>query len=176
MNLTFTPLQESHFPLLLKWLETPHVKAWWDPDVPWTPKLIEKKFGSYVHGYKLEKGVQKPFHAYVIGMNAVPIGYIQLYNAHDFPRENHISIEEFLESLAAFDIFIGEEEYVGKGLGSRIMNQFLKEYVDPYYDACFVDPDTANRQAIHAYGKAGFKKVKTVKEGEVTWMIRTKGA
>jgi len=33
MNTTFQPLAISHFPLLLQWLETPHVKAWWDQDV-----------------------------------------------------------------------------------------------------------------------------------------------
>ncbi len=73
--------------------------------------------------------------------------------------------------MNGYDIFIGEEEYVGKGLGSHIMEQFLKEYVDPYYDACFVDPDPANVSAIRAYEKAGFKKVK---KGTVTWMVRTK--
>jgi len=50
MKITFTPLQESHFPLLLKWLETPHVKAWWDKDIHWTPELIKKRYASYVQG------------------------------------------------------------------------------------------------------------------------------
>ena len=53
MNITFTSLTESHFPLLLKWLETTHVKLWWDQDVKWTPELIQEKYGSYVKGYKL---------------------------------------------------------------------------------------------------------------------------
>ncbi|NBO24779.1 MAG: aminoglycoside adenylyltransferase, partial [Chlamydiae bacterium] len=30
MKITFAPLAESHFSLLLKWLESPHVKKWWD--------------------------------------------------------------------------------------------------------------------------------------------------
>lgn len=33
MAITFETLHESHFTLLLKWLETPHVKKWWDEDV-----------------------------------------------------------------------------------------------------------------------------------------------
>lgn len=61
---------------------------------------------------------------------------------------------------------------MGKGLGPLLLTQFLKEHIDPFYEACFVDPDTANVQAIRAYGKAGFKKVKTVNEGAITWMIR----
>ncbi|WP_341814613.1 hypothetical protein [Wolbachia endosymbiont (group A) of Chalcis sispes] len=41
-NITFKALKEEHFLLLLKWLETPHVKRWWDADINWTPELIEK--------------------------------------------------------------------------------------------------------------------------------------
>lgn len=172
MTITFQPLQELHFPLLLKWLEKPHVKAWWDPEVRWTPELIKEKYESYVQGYKLEQGIKKPLQTYVIYVDDSPIGYIQLYNGHDFPRED--SLDEFPASLASLDIFIGEEDFLGKELGSRIIKQFLSEYVDPYYNPCFVDPDTTNIKAIRAYEKAGFKKIKMVKEGTITWMMREK--
>ena len=62
--------------------------------------------------------------------------------------------------------------YLGKGLASLILKQFLEGYIDPSYDTCLVDPDTANIRAMRAYEKAGFKVVKTVKEGTVTWMVR----
>lgn len=174
MDITFSPLQDSHLPLLLTWLETPHVKAWWDQDIQWTPQLIKEKFGSYVHGYKLEQGIKKPFQAYVIYADDVPMGYIQLYNPHDFPRDYTDALEELPLSLAALDLLIGEEEYLGKGLGAYILKQFVRQYVDLDYDACFVDPDTANIRAIRAYEKAGFKTVKSIQEGTVLWMIREK--
>lgn len=64
MIIIFKPLQENHFPLLLNWLETSHVKAWWDQDVKWTPELIKERFGSYVHGFKRlklkDRGIEKP--------------------------------------------------------------------------------------------------------------------
>ncbi len=172
MNTTFTPLQERHLPLLLAWLEAPHVKAWWDQDVQWTIELIKDKFSSYVHGYKIDGGVQKPVQAFIICADGKEIGYIQLYNAHDFAREDGITLDKLPRSLAAFDIFIGDSAYVGKGYGSRIMKQFLEEFVDPVYEACFVDPDTANAQAIRAYENAGFEKIKTAKDGKITWMVR----
>lgn len=167
IHITFTPLQESHFSLLLRWLEAPHVKTWWDQDIHWTPALIKEKYGDYVKGYKLERGIKKPLQAYVIYEDDQPLGYIQLYNAYDFPREDQIPLEGMPESLATIDIFIGEEDYVGRGFGSRIIQQFVRKYVDPHYATCFVDPDTRNASAIRAYEKAGFKKVKTIKEGTV---------
>ena len=52
MCVIFKPLKREHFPLLLKWLETPHVKKWWDSDINWTLELIEKKYSSYTQGFK----------------------------------------------------------------------------------------------------------------------------
>ena len=48
MTITFEPLNESHFPLLLKWLETPQVKKWWDQDVTYTMGLVKEKFGKLI--------------------------------------------------------------------------------------------------------------------------------
>ena len=166
--ITFTPLQNQHLPLLLRWLETPHVKAWWDQDVAWTPELIKEKYGTYIEGYKLESGVRKPIHAFIISFDDQPIGYIQYYNAYDFPRDP--PLEGLSDSLAAFDIFIGDENYMGKGLGPIIIKQFLRDYIDPNYKACFVDTEIANSNAFKAYEKAGFKYIKTIYD--CVWMIR----
>lgn len=68
------------------------MKAWWDRDVTWTPELIREKYGSYVKGYKLDKGVRKKIKGYIISVKDGPIGYVQTYNAYDFPRtvERHV--------------------------------------------------------------------------------------
>ena len=104
MKITFTPLAESHFPLLLKWLEAPHIKAWWDQDVTYTLDLVHEKYSSYVKGYKLVDGQQKPIQGFIIHHNQNPVGYIQIYNAYDFPRSK--SLLGLPENLGAFDIFI----------------------------------------------------------------------
>jgi aminoglycoside 6'-N-acetyltransferase len=173
--LSFMPLAYKHFPLLLTWLQTPHVKEWYDTDMNWTSVTIAEKYESYVHGYKIHEGIKKPIHAYIIYLDDHPIGYIQYYNAYDFPRDGNMMLEtsELPPQLAAIDLYIGEKDYIGKGLGSRIINSFLQEYVWPHFDACFVDPATANRAAIHVYEKAGFRIVKTVAHG-TTWMLKEK--
>lgn len=182
MNITFVPLTEAHFPLLLKWLEAPHVKEWWDQDLTYTPKLLEEKYGSYVNGYKLIDGIKKPMHAYIICLNEytsdtlrfgrkTSIGYIQLYNAYDFPRDDK-QIEDLPESLGAFDIFIGEKEYWNKGIGSAAIKIFTDDYVLSKYRYAFVDPEYSNESAVRAYEKAGFVIMKRV--GKVFWMVAHK--
>jgi aminoglycoside 6'-N-acetyltransferase len=174
----FEPLQEKHFPLLLKWLETPHVKAWWDQDVHWTMDLIHEKYGKYVKGFKRlkldDQVIEKPIHAFIMCIDGQEVGYIQSYNAYDFPREQGYEIKDMPESLASIDVFMGEKEWVGKGQGPRLMGAFIKEFVFPYFNTVFVDPETANTHAIRAYEKAGFKKIKTTNQGTITWMVREK--
>lgn len=172
----FLPLKEEHLPWLLKWLETPHVKAWWDRDIAWTMDLIQQKYGCYIQGFKIVDGQKKPLQAYIVYVNDTPVGYIQLYNTHDFAREDGLSIEELPASLAAFDIFIGDPDYVGKGYGTSILNFFFKNYVDPKYEFSFVYPDSDNIAAVRTYEKVGFKRIETRSDDKVIWMLRERDA
>jgi RimJ/RimL family protein N-acetyltransferase len=168
MTITFEPLHESHFSLLLKWLETPCVKKWWDQDVTYTMELVREKYSSYVKGYKLEAAAQKPIQACIIYSDQNPVGYIQIYNAYDFPRNKPLS--SLPESLGAFDIFIGEEDVLRQGLGSNAIKEFLRSH-DNQYSYIFTDPDSNNTAAIKCYEKAGFKKIAKQKDTGEVWML-----
>ncbi len=170
MPIHFSPLTLTHLPLLLKWLETPHVKAWWDRDAKWTPELIEEKFASYIEGYKIEDGVRKEMLAYVIEIETKPVGYIQVYNVHDFPREDDIDVSHLPKATAAFDWYVGDADYIGKGYGAKILEAFLNQIIFPKYECAFVDSETENKAAIRSYEKAGFETIKTTKD--TTWMVK----
>lgn len=170
MNITFEPLTKSHFPLLLKWLEAPHVKAWWDQDVKWTEELIIEKYGSYVDGHKIQNGEAKKLDAFIINLNSKPIGYIQLYDAHAFPRNT--TLTDLPKSLAAIDILIGDTYFIGKNVGSNAMILFSEQYCAPLYEYTFVDPDISNIAAIKSYTKAGFKQIKINNATQEIWMVK----
>ncbi|MCA3628490.1 MAG: GNAT family N-acetyltransferase [Methylobacterium sp.] len=176
MTITFEKLQTTHFPLLLKWLMTPHVRAWWDSNVQWTAELITQKYGQYVKGYKrltLPTGIiEKPMHAYIILQDKKQIGYIQFYNKHDFPSEYGYENLGLPVNLAAIDWYIGEAAYLRKGIGTKALTLFVDEYVLKNFDAVFVDPDTANIAGIRTYEKAGFSHIKTI--GDISWMLMSK--
>ena len=171
MEITFHPLSEDYFPLLLKWLESPHVKTWWDPDIQWTPKLIQEKYGSYTKGYKLVEGEPKEIHGFIIHADAIPVGYIQLYDAHDFPKV--VSLGGLPQSMAAIDILIGEKAYLGKKLGSFAVALFLKQFCEGRYETVLVDPETQNRVAVRMYERAGFMKIRDFPEHGKTRMLKT---
>lgn len=172
MTITFEPLHESHFPLLLKWLESPHVKKWWDQDVTYTMGLVKEKFGKHIHGLALSKNSNHKTYAYIICANKEMIGYIQAYNAHDFAHENGLNFSAISGSVCGVDLFIGESPFLHKGWGTRILNEFEKQLLAPHFDLCLVDPSKDNLTAIKAFTKAGFKIFEQFQTESTAWMIK----
>ncbi len=66
-------------------------------------------------------------------------------------------------------------EFTGKGIGTKVLSDFLNQHVFPTFKYVFVDPDTANTRAIRVYTKTGFTVIKKVNDGKITWMLCKKG-
>lgn len=165
MSIDFKPLTQSDFPLLLKWLETLHVKQWWDSNIKWTAELIAEKYSSYVENYKKviidNKIVKKPIYAFIIIHNGIPIGYIQHYNIYDFIEDfSFLSVDSLPKSCASLDFYIGNINFIGKKLGHVIVMEFYRRYIFPTFNHIILTVDSKNIIAIRTYGKAGFKILK----------------
>jgi len=167
MELEFIPLTKQHFPLLLKWLKLAHIKKWWDPDAVHTIESIRDKYSSYINGYKVEEGVERPISAFIINYEEHAIGYIQIYNAYDFKRTQ--ALIGLPDSLAAVDLFIGDIKYLGKGIGEKILQNF--NYGN--FEYVFVDPDMNNVAAVKSYEKSGFNKIKEFSNTNQAWMLKS---
>jgi hypothetical protein len=100
----------------------------------------------------------------------IPVGYLQIYNAYDFPRATPLI--SLPSQLAALDIFIGEESALHKGLGAKIINEFLAQYHDFDYTHILVDPDKDNIAAIRTYENAGFRIVAEHQDANELWMLK----
>ena len=54
------------------------------------------------------------------------------------------------------DLFIGEEDYLNKGYGTKIVKQFEKKIFDEFNaKTIYIDPSVTNKRAIRCYEKAG---------------------
>ena len=173
MRIAFRNLSENYFPLLLKWLEMPHVKMWWDSDVVWTMDKIARKYGSYLNQYKIENGKKRSIFAFIIVLDEQPIGYIQYYDACDFLSLPANKAFDF-QKVAAIDFYLGEESVLGQGLGSAALKQFVQHIVFQQFDMALVTPEIKNLSAIACYQKAGFMPCLTKEEDHELWLIAKK--
>lgn len=161
-EIEFQPLEKYHLPILVKWLNEPHVWKWWNEGKTWTAFDVEIKYTSYLQQYKLDQGIKKPIYPFIIFHQDKPIGYIQYYNAFDFQREDFKVQDiwkEYSHSIAALDFYIGDPSYLEKGIAGKILSFFLEAHVYTRFSGCLVDPGKDNLRAVKTYEKAGFKKL-----------------
>ena len=104
-----------------------------------------------------------PTAPYVITYRDLPIGYIQTYRAAAYPECAAIVAPD--EEAAGVDLFIGESDYVYRGLGVLVLRRFLRHVVfaAPEIVSCVLDAEPTNTIAIRAYEKVGFRQCKTVR-------------
>jgi aminoglycoside 6'-N-acetyltransferase len=155
--ISFKPLRETDLPLMHRWLNTPHVSEWWSLSGNHHPGFeeVEREYLPVIYG-------DDPTDCYMIYLDEKPIGMIQCCDLDDYPKEKAaFGLEGKCTSV---DLFIGEEDYVHKGLGSGIIRSFLKKVVftRPDVVCCVIDPYVENEIAIKAYKKAGFRFLRTV--------------
>jgi RimJ/RimL family protein N-acetyltransferase len=155
MSVIFSPLAENDLELLCQWLNRPHVMRWWG-DAPKTLQDIRDKYLPRISG-------DVPSRSFICHEDG-PVGYIQTYWLVDFPDYAEKLGDGVEANIASLDIFISEEENLHRGLGQRIMRDFLREIVftEMGAEACTVGPSIENKPSIRAYEKAGFTHWKTV--------------
>ncbi len=150
----------EEYSLLLKWLKNPSVQEWYENREGLDLESIQAKYKPRTTG-------ESHVHAAIIEWQKEPVGYIQFYETR---QETDYNLKEPLLQEAntwAIDIFIGEPELHGKGIGSRAVSLMI-EYLIQTQKAqkVIIDPDVKNERAIKAYEKAGFKKLKILENWE----------
>ena len=149
----FRPLTEDDFPLLRDWLQRDHVRRWWRDPIEETVEECR----AAIEG-------REPTAYYVIVLDARPAGMIQTYLASDYPDWEEIV--QVGDGVAGVDLLIGEADMVGRGLGPRILAEFVRGVVfaDPGTTAVVATVEEPNRPSWRAFEKAGFRHVRDVEE------------
>lgn len=152
MTLDFVPLTAEDLPRVHGWLRTPHVARWWHDDDPSYDKVV----ADYLPGIE---GRELCDH-YLIAVDERPVGLIQTYLASSYPdweATPYLGSDE----VAGVDLFIGEEDLLGQGLGGEVIRTFVADIVfaRPATKACVAGVEPANTRSLRAFAKAGFRSV-----------------
>lgn len=140
---TLRPATLSDQPLLERWDEEPDVVAsdptddWhWGEELAKTPPWREQL---------------------VIEVDGVPVGFIQIIDPAE--EETHYW-GDCGPGLRAIDIWIGEAEYRGRGVGGAAMREAIRRcFAPPEVEAIIIDPLVSNVDAIRFYERLGFQFV-----------------
>lgn len=142
---TFEAFQANHLFLLRQWLNSEHIKDYWQETED--DEELKKKF--------LETLPNRSVFSFVIKKDHAPIGYIQYYNAK---KVGGGWWEQEPQGSFGIDLMIGNANYYGRGLGSVIIKEFITfiQAREPSLRSIIIDPDPKNLRAIRAFEKAGF--------------------
>lgn len=153
-RLGFRRVEAGDLALLNRWYHAPHVLQWYTFRLYSNEEVVAKMLPR-IRG-------ESPTDPYLILVVELPVGYIQTYRVVEHQEYNQYVQAD--EHTAGLDLFIGEADYLHRGLGAPILRAFLEQivFVQPWAKACIVGPEPGNQVAIRAYEKAGFSYWKTV--------------
>jgi aminoglycoside 6'-N-acetyltransferase len=157
VTLDFRALTANDLPLLYEWLQRDHVRQWWTD---------RETYEEVVDHYLPSIEGSDPTDLYLIVVGGRRAGFIQSYRVSDYPEYQELVAVE--DGVAGVDLLIGEEDLIGRGVGSEALTRFVRDVVfsDPGIHACIADPDAENRASLRVFEKAGFHAVREFADPE----------
>ena len=135
---------EENYNLMHRWCSQEFIYEWFEQRILSLEEITNK------YKNKLREGEQALFFIYYDKKN---IGYVQIYKY----KNNMYGDLANYNNIYELDLFIGEESYISKGIGTQILN-FINEYIYKTYSAdCIVlRPFKRNIRAIKCYQKCNY--------------------
>lgn len=157
-RLVFKPVIESQRELVHRWLQQDYIHEWIHGQGLQNTLLGLEKFIQYqAEGKGLYR--QSEVTQHWIGYdNDRPFVYLLTSNIFKNATTEYVQYREAEGLAITLDIFIGAVEYLGKGLASVVIREFLLSQFSDVSEV-FIDPEQENKRAIHVYEKTGFRIV-----------------
>ena len=139
--------KKDNYELLYKWCSQEFIYEWFEQR-KLSLEEIENKYKN-----KLLANQQQLF---FINYNDNKIGFVQIYKYDDKKNDALIKYNSIIE----YDIFIGESEYLSRGIGTQII-KYVNNYIYEKYlcDCIVLRPFKRNERAVKCYEKCDFEIV-----------------
>ncbi|MFA5659108.1 MAG: GNAT family N-acetyltransferase [Oscillospiraceae bacterium] len=127
--------------LFTRWLNKPYIKKWYTDTKAW---LKEASSGEYAF-----------IHHFIAADNNKPFGFCQYYDYSLGGEDWHGKID--IKDTYSIDYLIGEEEYLNKGFGTKIIKQLTKKvFSETTAVQIIVHPEKENAASRNALLSAGY--------------------
>lgn len=146
----FRRTTRADFPLLARWLGSPHVVRFWNHET--APEAIERDFDG-----------TESSDDFIIEGTEVPVGFVQRNRIWDYAYEHSelVALSEMPQDALTTDYFIGEVATTGKGIGTWMIQEFTELcFTDcPSASAIIVPVIAGNPASWRALKAAGYERI-----------------
>ena len=150
LDISFRKLQDNKedYEKLYNWCKNEFVYEWFEQRILSYAEIVNK------YKSKLENKKQD---LYIIKSNNKDIGLVQIYK---FENDINISCLDKYKNAYEYDLFIGEEDYLNRSIGRKIIEN-INDIIYKQYkaDSIILRPFKRNERAIKCYQKCNFEKV-----------------
>ncbi|AGS21946.1 GCN5-related N-acetyltransferase protein [Rhizobium etli] len=159
----FRSLTEADFPMLCEWLNKPHMRAHYQK-TPITIEEVRRKYSERL-------SPSHPTYCHIACHDGEPFGKLQCYLLRDYPD---FASEMGEHDGVAVDLFIGDEHFIGRGLGKAMLRSYVLNVIPSLFPQdckCFICHAKENTIAIRGSLSAGFLPYRDVIEGGVESLL-----
>lgn len=151
----FKPATESQREMIHQWLQQDYIRKWiHGQGLQNTLSGLETFFRYQSENKELDR--QSNITEHWIGYDDnKPFVYLLTSNIFKNTTDEYAKYSESDGLAITLDIFMGEKEYLGKGLANTVIKEFLLSQFSDVSEV-FIDPEKSNERATHVYQKAGF--------------------
>ena len=149
LNITFRKLQDTKddYLKLFTWCKNEFVYEWFEQRILSYDEIVNK------YKNKLKNHKQN---LYIINSNNKDIGLVQIYK---FKNDLNLNLNQY-KNIYEYDLFIGEEDYLNRGIGKKIVESINNKIYEEYQaDAIILRPFKRNIRAIKCYEKCNYKEI-----------------
>ncbi len=151
VDIDFRPMTHDDLPMYVAWQHAPHAREWFHAG---RMNITEarRRYGPRLDG----DGV--PVRMWVARVDGRDVGMVQDYRVGDQAAYAEKTGDP---EAAAFDYLIGDPDLVGRGIGTRMIGQFLVDRLRPAYPDAprfLASPDHRNRASLRLLEKLGFRQ------------------
>lgn len=152
----FKPAIKSQRELIHSWLQQDYIREWiHGQGLKNTLTGLDKFFQYRSEGKGLDRETDITQHW--IGYDGdKPFIYLLTSNVLKNSGDEYTQYCEMDGLAITLDMFIVDTDYLGKGLASIAIKEFLLSQFSDVSEV-FIDPEQRNERATHVYQKAGFK-------------------
>ena len=155
-DITYRPLADADLPLMTEWLNRPHLRRFYQHE-PTTLAEVTAKYGPRIRH-------EEPVHSWLALLDGAPFGYLQCYRNVDEPEwQATIGADHGL----SIDLFIGEPDLIGRGVGRRMLGGYVDQVAFALYpdeQLCWICHEVVNLPALGCSKAAGFAPVRALEE------------